>query len=115
MPKTLGKYELIRKLAQGGMGEVWLARQRGLGGFEKRVVLKTLLPHLKEEQEFINMFFDEARIAAGLSHPNIAQIYELGDANGEYFIAMEHVSGVSLRDLLVCAHERGVPFHLGIK
>jgi eukaryotic-like serine/threonine-protein kinase len=115
MKRQLGKYELIRKLAQGGMGEVWLAQHQGPGGFQKRVVLKTLLPHLKQEQEFINLFFDEARIAASLTHPNIAQIYELGDADGEYFIAMEHVRGVSLRDLLVHAYEQDIPFPLGIK
>jgi eukaryotic-like serine/threonine-protein kinase len=115
MAKMLGKYELIRKLATGGMGEVWLARQRGLVGFEKFVVLKTLLPHLKEDQEFVNMFFDEARIAAVLTHPNIAQIFDLGEDKGEYYITMEYVPGVSLRDALVLGAETDRPMPLALK
>ncbi|MFT3710367.1 MAG: DUF2378 family protein [Archangium sp.] len=112
--KTLGKYTLVKQLAVGGMGEVWLARQKGPVGFEKLVVVKTLLAHLKEDQEFVNMFFDEARIAAVLNHPNIAQIYDLGEDKGEYFIAMEYVHGLSLRDVVVYALERsnGVPLAL---
>ncbi len=97
MTQTYGRYQLLRKLAVGGMGEVWLARQKGPVGFEKLVVVKRLLPHLTEEQEFINMFFDEARIAALLNHPNIAQIYDLGEVSGEYYIAMEYVHGQNLR------------------
>ncbi|MBX7101183.1 MAG: TIGR02265 family protein [Myxococcaceae bacterium] len=97
MPDAFGRYQLLKKLAVGGMGEVWLARQKGMVGFEKLVVVKRLLAHLAEEQEFINMFFDEARIAAVLNHPNIAQIYDLGEVNGEYYIAMEYVHGENLR------------------
>jgi serine/threonine-protein kinase len=81
------------------MGEVWLARQKGMVGFEKLVVVKRLLPHLSAQQEFINMFFDEARIAALLNHPHIAQIYDLGEVNGEYYIAMEYVPGENLRSV----------------
>ncbi len=97
MLETYGRYQLIKKIAVGGMGEVWLARQKGMVGFEKLVVVKRLLPHLTSEQEFINMFFDEARIAALLNHPHIAQIYDLGEVNGEYYIAMEYVPGENLR------------------
>ncbi|MFZ5445473.1 MAG: serine/threonine protein kinase [Myxococcota bacterium] len=113
--KTLGKYQLVKQLAVGGMGEVWLARQKGPVGFEKLVVVKTLLPHLKEDQEFVNMFFDEARIAAALNHPNIAQIYDLGEEKGEYFIAMEYVHGLSLRDVVVYALEKGTPLPVALK
>lgn len=98
MPESFGRYQLIRKLAVGGMGQVFLARQQGPVGFEKLVVLKQLLPHLCEEQEFVNMFFDEARIAANLNHPNVAQIYDLGEVDGRHFIAMEYVYGASLKD-----------------
>ncbi|MBS1153958.1 MAG: Serine/threonine-protein kinase Pkn6 [Myxococcaceae bacterium] len=97
MLETYGRYQLIKKIAVGGMGEVWLARQKGMVGFEKLVVVKRLLPHLTAEQDFINMFFDEARIAALLNHPHIAQIYDLGEVNGEYYIAMEYVPGENLR------------------
>ncbi|MBL8958127.1 MAG: DUF2378 family protein [Myxococcaceae bacterium] len=112
--QTFGRYQLIKKIATGGMGEVFLARQKGPVGFQKLVVVKRLLPHLSEEQEFINMFFDEARIAALLNHPNIAQIYDLGDAEGGYYIAMEYVHGENLRVVASEAHERkgGMPLAL---
>jgi len=97
MGEFLGRYELLNKIAAGGMGEVFLARQQGPVGFEKFLVIKTLLPHLTEDQDFVNMFFDEARIAAMLSHPNIVQIYDLGEAQGRYYIAMEYVHGETLR------------------
>ncbi len=113
--KTLGKYQLQKQLAVGGMGEVWLARQKGPAGFDKLVVVKTLLPHLKEDQEFVNMFFDEARIAAVLNHPNIAQIYDLGEDKGEYFIAMEYVHGLALRDVVVHAIESNNTMPLALK
>src|SRR6476620_10377117 len=99
MLETFGRYQLLKKLATGGMGQVFLARQRGPVGFEKLVVVKRILPHLSEDDEFIEMFFDEARIAALLNHPNIAQIYELGEVEGTYYIAMEYVQGESLRAL----------------
>ncbi|MBK7862096.1 MAG: DUF2378 family protein [Archangiaceae bacterium] len=113
--QNFGRYQLIKKIATGGMGEVFLARQKGpVGGFQKLVVVKRLLPHLSEEQEFINMFFDEARIAALLNHPNIAQIYDLGEAEGGYYIAMEYVHGENLRVVAAEAHERkgGMPLAL---
>jgi serine/threonine-protein kinase len=112
--QNFGRYQLIKKIATGGMGEVFLARQQGPVGFQKLVVVKRLLPHLSEEQEFINMFFDEARIAALLNHPNIAQIYDLGEAEGGYYIAMEYVHGENLRVVAQEAHERkgGMPLAL---
>jgi eukaryotic-like serine/threonine-protein kinase len=115
MKGTLGRYQLLKRLAIGGMGEVWLAKQSGPVGFEKQLVVKTLRKHLKEDQEFVNMFFDEARIAAALTHPNIAQIYELGEANGEYFIAMEYVHGPSLKDMADFAAETETPVPLALK
>src|SRR5580704_8570395 len=95
--ETFGRYQLIRKIATGGMGQIFLARQQGPASFEKLLVLKRILPHLAEEEEFIDMFFDEARIAAALNHPNIVQIYELGDVKGTPFIAMEYVHGDPIR------------------
>src|SRR5581483_5535324 len=88
-----GNYELVRRLAAGGMAEIFLARQQGLEGFEKELVIKRILPHLASEVCFIRMFLDEARIAARLNHPNIAQIFNLGAQGGTYFIAMEYVEG----------------------
>ncbi len=95
-----GKYELLTRLAAGGMGEVFIARAVGSGAFEKRVALKLLLPHLTGEPEFVHMFLDEARIAARMNHPNIVQIFDLGEADGRYYLAMALVEGLSLSRLL---------------
>jgi serine/threonine-protein kinase len=114
--ETFGRYELLRKLATGGMGQVFLARQKGPVGFQKLLVVKRLLPHLSEDQEFIQMFLDEARIAGLLNHPNIAQIYDLGDVDGVLYIAMEYIQGDSISQVNARAnHYRkgGVP--LGLK
>jgi uncharacterized protein (TIGR02265 family) len=115
MGEFLGRYELLRKLAAGGMGEVFLARQQGPVGFEKFLVIKTLLPHLTEDQDFVNMFFDEARIAAMLSHPNIVQIYDLGETAGRYYIAMEYVHGETLRATQAAAEPERGGLTLGLK
>jgi serine/threonine-protein kinase len=114
--ETFGRYELLRKLATGGMGQVFLARQKGPVGFQKLVVVKRLLPHLSEDSDFIKMFLDEARIAGNLNHPNIAQIYDLGDVDGVLFIAMEYVQGDSISQVNARANhlrKGGVP--LGLK
>ena len=96
--EQLGKYQLLRRLGSGGMGEVFLARQSGPAGFEKRLVVKRILRRFAEDQGFVELFLNEAKLAAMLSHPNIVQIYELGDDGmGSYFIAMEFVEGRSLR------------------
>ncbi|MDX2009529.1 MAG: protein kinase [Myxococcaceae bacterium] len=92
-----GRYQLIKKLATGGMAEVFLARAAGPGGFEKTLVVKRILPQLAERESFVRMFFAEARIAAQLTHPNIVQIFDFGEDEGSYFIAMEYVDGVTLR------------------
>ncbi len=98
-PQQFGKYTLLKKLATGGMAEIFLARQAGMGGFEKDVVVKRLLPEHAANQELVSMFLDEARIAANLTHPNIAQIFDLGTQGDAYYIAMEYVHGVDLRRL----------------
>ncbi len=94
---TLGRYRLIRKLATGGMAEIWLATAEGPEGFKKKLVVKKILPNLAEDDEFVRMFLDEARIAARLNHPNVAQIFDLGEAEGCFFLAMEYVPGKDLR------------------
>ena len=113
--EKFGRYELLRKLATGGMGQIFLARQSGPVGFQKLLVVKRVLPHLSEEEEFIRMFFDEARIAALLNHPNIAQLYDLGEVDGVYFIAMEYVHGESLRQVAIDAQAQQGGLPLGLK
>ncbi len=94
--QIFGPYQLLKKLATGGMAEVWLARERGIEGFQRLLVVKRILPHLADDPEFVQMFLNEAKIAARFTHPNIAQIYNLGETNGTYFIAMEFVHGEDL-------------------
>jgi eukaryotic-like serine/threonine-protein kinase len=112
--EQMGKYQLIRKLASGGMAEVFLARSAGPLGFEKQLVVKRILPHLTEDPQFVEMFLAEARLAALLNHAHIAQIFDFGQQDGRYFIAMEYIEGHNLRVLCRKAHERGLrlPFAL---
>ena len=107
MTTPIGKYKLVRLIASGGMAEVYLARQAGAAGFEKLVCLKRILPHLARDKQFVDMFLNEARLAARLDHPNIVSIFDLGEANGNYFIAMEFIDGPSLRAAAKRALERG--------
>ncbi|WNG19004.1 serine/threonine protein kinase [Cystobacter fuscus] len=97
---NLGRYQLMGKLASGGMAEVYLAKAAGPMGFEKKLVVKRILPHLAEDESFIEMFFAEARLVARLDHPNIVQIFDFGEADGSYFLAMEYIDGLNLRVLL---------------
>jgi serine/threonine-protein kinase len=89
-----GNYRLIERLAHGGMAEVFLARQQGPEGFDRRVAIKRILPHLADAEDFLRMFLAEARLAASLSHPNVVHIYELGKVGDHYFLAMEYIDGV---------------------
>jgi serine/threonine-protein kinase len=94
--RRFGKYTLVAKLAVGGMAEIFLARLQGDGGFEKLVCIKRILPHLAKDPQFVAMFLDEARVTARISHPNVCQVFELGEWHGSYFIAMEYLEGVPL-------------------
>ena len=102
LPEQFGKYSLLAHLATGGMAEVWLARQLGMQGFEKIVVIKRARPELVD-RETTAMFLDEARLVATLEHPNIAQVYEMGSVNGSYFFVMEYIDGADLRRLIETA------------
>ncbi len=112
MHPTFGRYELLKRLAGGGMGEVYLARQRGLDGFQKLLVIKTLLPHLCEDEEFITMFKDEARVTAQLIHPNICQVFEFEQVGGVFYMAMEYLRGEDLRRLWKACEQRGTPLRV---
>ncbi len=104
-----GKYFLLRKIASGGMGEVLLARQQGPEGFEKILVIKRILSHHTDNQDYVDMFFAEARLAAKMSHSNIVQIYEMGEIDGAFYIAMEFVNGKSIKDIIDASKAKGVP------
>ncbi|MFT3693186.1 MAG: serine/threonine-protein kinase [Kofleriaceae bacterium] len=93
---SFGKYTLVAKLATGGMAEIFLARLLAEGGFEKLICIKRILPHLAKDPQFVAMFLDEARVVARISHPNVCQVFELGEIDGQYYIAMEYLAGVPL-------------------
>lgn len=105
IPSNLGRYELITQLGQGGMAEVHLALQRGPAGFEKLVVVKLVHKKLAAQKAFADMLLDEARIAALVKHPNVVDIYDLGEVGGCYFIAMEYLEGEPLINLLRAGRE----------
>jgi serine/threonine protein kinase len=108
----LGKYDLIRQIAVGGMAELYLARTVGIEGFEKLCVVKRILPQYADDQSFVTMFLNEARLAATLHHPNIAQVYDIGQEAGDYFFSMEYVHGEDLGRLASSAAQDGVPVSL---
>ncbi len=103
----LGKYSLIDLVATGGMAELWLARQEGPAGFSRTVALKRVLPHLASDERFVQMFLDEARLAAQLTHPNIVQIHDFGEVQGSYFLTMEFIRGRSLDAIIDRQDELG--------
>ncbi|MFZ5440776.1 MAG: serine/threonine protein kinase [Myxococcota bacterium] len=109
-PIRFGKYTLIDRIAVGGMAEIFLARQAGLEGFEKTIVIKRIRPHLSKQPNFVKMFLNEAKLAAQLNHPNIVQIYDLGKIGESYFIAMEYIFGRDMRRIIPKADALGIPF-----
>jgi len=96
----IGKYEIVHRIACGGMAEIYLARASGLYGFEKHVVLKRILPQYAANEEFVRMFLKEARVAASLDHANIAHVHDIGEAGGHAFFTMEYLHGEDLRHVL---------------
>ena len=113
-PIEFGEYSLEERIGLGGMAEVWKARRRGVEGFEKRVAIKKILPQPAENQDFVDMFIDEAKLAAQLNHQNITHIYDLGKVEDDYFIAMEYVAGKNLRHLLDAGRKRDQQLPAGL-
>jgi serine/threonine protein kinase len=100
LPKQFGKYTLMRRLAAGGMAELFLSLHKSVAGFEKLIVIKRILPAMNQDKAFIDMLLHEARVAATLSHPNIVQTFDVGQVDGTYFIAMEHIHGEDIRSIV---------------
>lgn len=115
-PQQFGKYFLLEKLAVGGMAEIYKAKTYGAEGFEKLLAIKRILPHAAEDKEFINMLIDEAKLSVLLSHANIVQVFDLGKIGSDYFISMEYIHGVNIRDVLYKLRERGekIPAELAV-
>jgi serine/threonine protein kinase len=99
-PTTFGKYLLLERINVGGMAEVFIAKAFGVEGFERFLAIKKILPTMAEDQEFITMFIDEARVSVQLNHANVVHIHELGKYEETYYIAMEYVAGRDLRTIL---------------
>ncbi|MBA3846847.1 MAG: serine/threonine protein kinase [Planctomycetes bacterium] len=112
-PSRLGRYELLARLATGGMGEIFLARLEGAAGFEKLFVVKRILPHLADDQRFRQMLIAEARLSSRLSHANICQVYELGETDGHLYIVMEYLDGITILPLLRKASKEGGALDFG--
>jgi hypothetical protein len=100
VPRRIGRYDIVGHLATGGMAEVFLARLTGPSGFERPVVIKRILPHLSRVKEFVDMFVDEARIVAGIRHPNVVDVHELGREDGDLFLVLEYLEGESASGLM---------------
>jgi serine/threonine-protein kinase len=109
--RKLGKYEILTRMSVGGMAELFLAFTTGPGGFRKFVALKQILPDVRTD-EFVRMFLDEARITAAFSHPNIGQVFDLGEEDGELFLAMEFLPGQNLEQIMTAARH-GPPVPVG--
>ena len=113
---VFGDYEVFGRLAFGGMAEIFLARQMSSSGSQRNVVIKRILPHVADDDLFVQMFLDEARLAIQLSHPNICHIYEFGRQDNSYFMAMEWVNGVPLGKLISRTRsEGGIPVAVTVK
>jgi len=114
IPERLGRYEILDRIAWGGMAEIFFARERGVAGLERFVVVKRILPHLAERTDLIDMFLQEARLVAQLTHPHVVQIHELGQDGADFFIAMEYISGSSVREILAEAARRQESIPVGV-
>jgi len=108
-PKQFGKYYLVEKIAVGGMAEIYKAKTFGVDGFEKLLAIKRILPHCAADKDFITMLIDEAKLSVLLSHANIVQVYDLGKIGEDYFISMEYIHGVNLRDIMYRCRETQRP------
>src|SRR5262249_19563504 len=107
--RSLGRYELLRPLARGGMADVFLARRRGAAGVEKRLVVKRIRPEHASNPRFVELFINEARLSVDLAHANIVPVFDFGRVGDELFLAMEYVDGRDLAAALQRAAERGAP------
>ena len=109
-----GAFRLVRKIAQGGMATVYEAEHLGPAGFAKRVALKVIHPHYAKEKTWLQLFIDEAKLSANLVHGNIVQIYQLGEVEGQYYIAMEYIKGPTVRMMIERHRELNTPMPMSI-
>ncbi|MCC6624708.1 MAG: serine/threonine protein kinase, partial [Deltaproteobacteria bacterium] len=108
-PQKFGKYTLVRKLAMGGMAELFVAKTMGAEGFERDCVIKRILPSFSEDEAFVKMFIDEASLTSKLQHPNIVQIFDFDVIDRQYYIAMEYIEGEDLQNIVKDGQAAGMP------
>lgn len=108
-PKNFGRYEFLERVAAGGMAEVFKAKMKGAAGVERTIAIKRILPGYSQDRDFVAMFIDEAKIACDLAHGNIVQVYDLGEFDGRYFIAMEFIDGRDVRHLMEAVGDETKP------
>lgn len=115
-PTRFGDYELIEKLATGGMAEVFLARSFGVEGFQRRLVIKRILPRLASSERFVSLFVQEAKVCSMLDHPNIVHVFDLGKVGDEHFMAMEYIHGRDLTRTVRKMRAKGekLPLHISV-
>ena len=109
--ERISRYELLTRLSVGGMAELFLGFTSGPGGFRKYVALKRVLPDVRSHERFVRMFLDEARITAALNHPNICQVFELGESEDGLFLALELIAGQNLQQVASACRRRGSTGH----
>jgi eukaryotic-like serine/threonine-protein kinase len=114
VPAAIDRYSLVRPIGKGGMAEVFLGRLQGIGGFERDVAVKVLLPEYSSEPEFVEMLLDEARIAGAINHPCVVQVIDVGQNDDRFYLVMEHVDGADLRALLRRAPHRTLPVNAAL-
>ena len=112
--RKIAKYEILTRLSVGGMAELFLAYLPGPGGFRKFVAVKQILPDIKKDEQFVKMFLDEARITAAFTHSNIGQVFDLGEEDGELYLAMEFIAGQNVEQLVKRATKKQVPIPMGV-
>ncbi|MBL9003609.1 MAG: serine/threonine protein kinase [Myxococcales bacterium] len=110
IPAYIGRYKVVCRLGSGGMADVYLCRQSGMGGFDRQVVIKQIRQDLRDREDVIFMFLDEARIIAQVNHPNVVQIYDIDEQDGLPYLVMEWVRGLSLQSLMRRVEQRGQQF-----
>jgi eukaryotic-like serine/threonine-protein kinase len=113
-PRRFGQYLLLEQIAVGGMAEIYLAKTQGIGGFEKYLALKLVHPNFADDQSFIQMLINEAKIAVTLNHVNIAQVFDLGLHDGTYYISMEYVDGADLFKVMRRLSDRSIPVPIDV-
>jgi eukaryotic-like serine/threonine-protein kinase len=111
---STGKYRLIAELGQGGMADVYLAVSTGMAGSQKLMVVKLLRERMVQDEDYVEMFLDEGRLAMRLNHANVVQTFEVGVSGNRHFIVMEYLEGLSLNNIVRAAKRQGLSFGLGM-